>query len=197
MVILPDHKMAFIHIPRTSGTALSSALCTVFANAEWINTIDGQHTTAKRLARKYPGYSTFAIMRNPIDIFRSHYGWCLRYHESPPKGPPWFVEAIHKAASRTINAHIKHCLANQLICNHQGFFDSYCVADTTVYRYEDDPYAGISKLLGVNLDVQRENETRHILPDLADDVVSAIATRCAADFERFGYDVPDKISQAN
>jgi len=186
MVILPSLKKVFIHIPRTSGTALSHALTKAFPDSVYRNGYRDHHTTAQQAKIQFPDFETFTILRTPTDIFRSHYGWILRNAENLRDGwEPWFRTAILESSRRTLDGQSLHCLENNILCGSMGFWGTYCLPETKVFLYEDWPYHHIEHYLTRELDVRAENQTLHALLPLSQKVQVAIEERCQLDYQKF------------
>jgi chondroitin 4-sulfotransferase 11 len=69
MYIDHDKKMVFIHIPRTGGTSIKSALNL----HDKIYKEDVYHMSANDIPKKYNDYFKFTFVRNPFDRFVSLY----------------------------------------------------------------------------------------------------------------------------
>ena len=192
MVIIPSSRTIFVHVPRTSGTALSRALCRAFPDAVWLDSFAWMHATTAMARQLFAGeVRVFTILRNPWSIFASHWGWArsLARHGSAIE-PPWFRDLVLSQDCLPFRAAVRVAIHCHYLAGEGGFFARYCDAQTMLYHYEDRPYQAIGELLGRPLDVVLENETLDDPPawDLA--TIEAIADYCRGDLERFSYSPP-------
>jgi hypothetical protein len=158
------------------------------------NGIYSHHATAKHAITEFHDYHTFAIMRSPFAIFRSHYGWIKRWAPRLNAAwPKWFRAAITAGSKRTLDEHMEHCVTHNVLCDDGGFLPTYCNDTTTVYLYEDQPYDEIAELVGAKLDLEVVNETLDEIPDLGADSICQIQQKCCVDCAKLGY-LPPKRS---
>lgn len=189
MVILPDYRAIFIHIPRTSGVAISNAL--VESITTTIYEKRAMHTRRCELDQ-FAGWHFFSVMRNPWELFASHFGWVeiVATNPKPLAGPvgAYCREMYPKGAEYTI----RECMAKEYPCEFGGWWETYGGDDVEAIRYEEQPYVRISEIVDVPLDIKRENMSK-ALPRLSAKLIDEIAQFCYADVTRFRYSPPAKI----
>ncbi len=192
MVIIPSIRTMFVHIPRTSGTALSRAICQAFDDAVWLDSHRWMHATAADARELFAGHvQVFTIIRNPWAIFESHWGWARRMARSPELlEPAWFRSAVISQAKRSFSDAVTAAIESDALASPGGFFARYCDRQTRVFRYEDQPYDEIAAMLGRPLAVRIENETIDEPPAWDRESAAAIASYCSGDKERFGWTLP-------
>lgn len=192
MVIIPSSRTIFVHVPRTSGTALSRALCRAFPDTVWLDSFAWMHATTAMARELFAGeVRVFTILRNPWSIFASHYGWArsLARH-GPAIEPPWFRDLVLSQAGLPFRAAVRVAIHCNYLAGEGGFFERYCDSQTILFRYEDQPYEAIGELLGRTLDVALENETLDDPPEWDQATIEAVADYCRGDLQRFGYHPP-------
>jgi hypothetical protein len=192
VIIIPERNACFIHIPRTGGTALSSALLRAFPLATW----DGadEHISASDVRHVFPeltGCTFFTVMRNPWEIFRNRYGFVQRYVSDMPE---WMsgcsAHGVRYEASLPFQSLVLWLIDFTVIATDGGFTRRYCDDDTVVFRYEDNAFVKVADLLGCELDMRTENESL-VKPEWDEVSVSAVLWHCRDDVRRFGYTPPE------
>lgn len=191
MIIFPDRKIVYIHIPRTGGTALKECVVRNDANAIVSYGLNWQHATARMAAELLPGFRTIAVIRNPWNIYRSHYGWVHANAWNGAIKPDWFRGYIQCEAAMTFAENVANAAAYNVLEDGLGFHARYCLGDTTVLRYEDDPWLELARLIEVDLsDLNRVNESPPMAAEWEQDSVELVRSRCARDTLLFGYTQP-------
>jgi hypothetical protein len=102
-----DHKrkFVFVHIPKTGGTSINTALGSF-----------PSHTTARQYLRKYPQakqYFKFAIVRNPWDYLVSYYHFynSPEYRDATTKRRKAYADA----STRSFNKWVRWALSGKAI----------------------------------------------------------------------------------
>lgn len=194
MVIIPSKKLIFIHMPRTGGTSLSLALTARFTDALWDNRLSfppdipaGMHCSARLAMEQYPGYQTFTILRDPVGVFRSHYGWLQRWSQASAddpgiqEWPAWFADWVYRTAQLSFEQVVQDAMKLRLLCNPGGFLQTYCHESTQVFRYSDCVHQEIATWLDVELPDITENESFQ-KPVARQPELMAIRQYCHADY---------------
>tara|TARA_R100000995_G_scaffold75309_1_gene44617 strand:+ start:49 stop:588 length:540 start_codon:yes stop_codon:yes gene_type:complete len=76
-MIIKEHKVVFIHIPKSAGTSIES----FFGNSSFViqpGKHDNVHDIKRRFPNAYKNYRKFAIIRNPYDKMVSWYFYLKR-----------------------------------------------------------------------------------------------------------------------
>ena len=192
MIIIPDRQACYIHIPRTGGMALQSSLEHVFPGA--IRHAYGwEHVGAHAVRRILPApdYRVFTVIRNPWSIFASHWGWVQRYRHTPAA-----TDSVDVGYSLQVESQlpfpelVRHWLEHDILATGGGFAARYCDRDTTVFRYEDHPWAAIAELLDCELAMRRENESLCDPPVWDQATSDLVGMYCRGDVQRFAYQPP-------
>lgn len=192
MIIIPECQACYIHVPRTAGMALQTA---IFRACPLSQRYDGswEHVSAHAVRRVLPAprYRVFAVMRNPWEIFASHWQW-VQLHKNHP-------ESIEDEATRlgltvesalTFADDVRCCVEHNVLAIDGGFAARYCDPDTRIFRYEHDPWSDIAAWLGCELHMERENESLCDPPAWDQASIDLVGYHCRGDVERFGYEPP-------
>lgn len=81
------YRFAFVHIPRTGGTSIETALASVLSGRK--------HLYREEVETLPDGYLSFSVVRNPWDRIRSYYRWRLRPEST------WVPEAERRVLERS------------------------------------------------------------------------------------------------
>jgi hypothetical protein len=197
MIIFHNLKLVFIHIPKTSGQALTHAVAEAFGDSKDVEIVWGNyfHSTARHIRNKYYStYSTFSIIRNPYEIFKSNYCWMLRHSKECLNWDTYNSISLIKlkkyllsCKDMTFEEFTINSINEYSICNIGGFYSTYCLPDTKVFKYEDIPYDKISQLLNTPLNMQVVNEAKDPKPEISDGLKSTIKDFCYFDFQQGFY----------
>ena len=214
MILAPDKRFIFIHVPKAAGTSINAALSLhdVFypvrggnadarrAHADKLNlppaTAElGEHAAAKHfiaaLGRDtYDGYYSFAFVRNPWDVAVSWFHYRLINDRV----------AGHKQAEAagTFETYVKRVLAapdgaQWVGLQHPFVIDgAWDLAVKFVGRYEAlaDDFAAVAATLGIKtLELDRFNQSYHApWPGLyTPDTFAIVGSLVARDAALFGY----------
>lgn len=183
MIALHDKKMFFVHIPRTSGAALLSALFEASSDSEYLQ---GIHLSAGQMLNLFPEYGTFSIVRNPWDIIESMWRRGIYIINNPHKFqwlPPDNLQNLKITLSGSFDDYIHIVLGYY----SQGFYRYFCLPSTICFRYEDEPYKAIGKLLGYDLQMERKNQSLVDRPVWTQYGVNMVKDTCRLDLQLFGY----------
>lgn len=192
MIIIPERQACFVHIPRTGGMALQTALCRCFRPAKRF-THGWEHASAHAVRRVLPSpdYRIFTVIRNPWAIFQSHWGWLQIAKTIPDLDVSEGIRhGLSIEAQMTFPEIVRHWIALNILASDGGFAARYCDAKTIVFRYEDEPWPAIAELLDCDLMMERENESRCEPPEWDEATIDSIAHYCRGDVERFQYQSP-------
>lgn len=101
MILLPDHQIAVVHIPKCGGTSLRTELKRLenicefnhIASIEKLGTIDLTHMNLKLLRQSFPDvfqmlltFDSYCIVRDPFSRFRSSFEQRLRMYRGKSLG---------------------------------------------------------------------------------------------------------------
>lgn len=189
MIIIPEHQACFVHIPRTGGLSLQTAIERVFPRAER-RAYDWEHVGAHAVRRVLPScnYRVFTVMRNPWSIFASHWGWVQRYAAEPELVDSNAIRyGLELEAAMSFPELVRHWIEHDILATAGGFAARYCDTDTIVFRYEDDPWRDISAWLDCDLVLGRENESQCEPPQWDQATSDLVGEYCRGDVERWGY----------
>ena len=186
MVLIPERKLIYIHIPCTSGTALTLALLESCINAKAWDT----HKTALEAKLWFPTHATFTIIRDPWKTTESL--WRRRVHigtcpEEYVGWQPFFLTYCRELLSRTFEDFVNELCSNEIPF---GYFRRWCDDYTTVFRYEDNPYEAIGFLIGQSLNVTFANVNTVERPAWTQTAINKVRMHCLEDIGRFNYTVP-------
>ena len=192
MIIIPERRACYIHIPRTGGMALQTAIeralpGSVRLAGSW------EHTTAAEIRQRlaWPDLRLFAVIRNPWEIFASHWGWTQRYSPTPELlGDDRMAAAVALASRLTFSEFVSDSIQRDVLAVDGGFFSRYCDEGTTVFRCESNPWPQIAEWLDCPLSLERENESLCEPPAWDQQTANLVGWYCRGDVERFGYGVP-------
>jgi len=189
MVIIPERKAIFLHLPRTSGFALTLALLRTFPTSvcDWIR----MHRTYDCMARQFPGWRFFTIMRSPWDILASHYGWCSMVvsHRITPlvEQTSWYCI---KVVSRGFEESLPYIFKDGTLCRKPGFYHTYCHPSVKVFQYGQDTHQRIAEWLDIELPSLRFNASAMGKGVWTQRAIDSVAVHCLDDILRFGYNAP-------
>jgi chondroitin 4-sulfotransferase 11 len=102
-MISHKHKFIFAHIPKTGGTAISTALRKFGLKGEGHRTITSIHSAFKMTPQQVQQYFCFAVVRNPWDIVVSNYFYVRmkkNYWHSNDGTTKYGPHPDHKAVSK-------------------------------------------------------------------------------------------------
>lgn len=182
MIYAPG-KFAFIHIPRTGGYSIKSAVQSTILE-HYAVTINRQprrdgvwcHSTADELSREIPDWDRifkFAIMRNPHDLVRSMWNWVQKYKPDEHFDFSTFIQRPGWPIPEG------------------GFHYHYCGNEKVrVIPFESlkEAWPGLCSIMDISMDT----ELPHInglgkLPELSDEDAEVIYQKCKRDFSLFDY----------
>lgn len=185
MYVSDDYRTAFVHIPKTGGTAFKDFVLRGLN----CRRVGPKHGSVSDLPDECSDYFIFSFVRNPYRRLASMY----RFRRLCSKNPR-FAELIPNLGSLLdgVNAHVHG--AGQLHPLHQV---TYLDNRVTVFRYEDfDAGAGEAcARIGIpKPDMPRlsnnhylgDYDWREIVDRRAHEIINDV---CRDDFERFDYPV--------
>jgi hypothetical protein len=191
VIIIPERHACYIHVPRTGGMALQTAIEQVFPQAQR-KAAGWEHVGAHAVRRILPSYDyhVFAIVRNPWDIFASYYGLLKRAVAEHPDWPPDYLEGLAREEPLSFRDLVQYLVQENSLATDGGFAARYCDADTIVFQYERDPWPEIAAWLNCELVLPRENESLCEPPTWDQGMIDLVKRYCRGDVERFGYGAP-------
>ena len=192
MIVIPERHACFIHIPRTGGMALQTAIQRTFPLAQR-HTRGWEHVAAHAVRRMLPSsdYRVFIVIRNPWSIFTSHWGWLQRVKTIPDFDVSEDIaHGIAIEGAMSFVESVQLCVGEDILATDGGFAARYCDTETIVFRYECDPWPTIAALLDCELQMERENESLCEPPRWDQASIELVGRYCRGDVERFGYVAP-------
>jgi hypothetical protein len=192
MIIIPTRQICFVHIPRTGGLALQTALEQVYPDAQR-HAYDWEHVGAHAVRRILPSpdYRVFTVVRNPWSIFESHWGWVQRYARQPELVDSDAISyGLEIEAALSFPDLVRHVIQFDILATDGGFAARYCDADTIVFRYEADPWADIAAWLECELTMEVVNDSLCEPPVWDQASIDLVGHHCRGDVARFGYVAP-------
>ncbi|WP_172402065.1 sulfotransferase family 2 domain-containing protein [Ensifer aridi] len=189
MIINHSKKFVFIHVPKTGGTSVQTALLSVPDSR-----IPGQtkHWTANDLLRSrrwwhrpLDGYVFFAFVRNPWDRFLSLHRYLRTKPKYQSRVPAQFASFVALLANREPWLMGLHSIHSQS--------DFVVGTECKIGRYESlgEDFAAISASFGLKLDLPRLNVSATSKVDYrqfySDVDAEVIGSEYEADLKRFGY----------
>jgi len=199
VIIIPERRACYIHIPRTGGMALQTAIERALPHSVRLAGF-WEHTTAAEIRQRlaWPDLRIFAVIRNPWQIFASHWGWTQRYSQTPELlGDDRVAVAVAIAAQMTFCEFIRYSIERDILAVDGGFFARYCDEWTTIFHYEAGPWTQIAQWLDCELVLERENESLCEPPVWDQETADLVGWYCRGDVERFGYGVPDHFRMSS
>ncbi len=168
MVIVPRHKLAFVHIPKTGGSSITAALLRVQGlpvPAEkhgW----QTKHHKRGRLHSGYEhleGWTGFTVIRDPLEIVASFYAvWS---HTTRPNA---FVNATKKF--KTYLDYVRAFTSQPLFRPRARTLTSFCTCPRTGKSVElllrfshlDEDWASLLRVFDIDhVDLPKRNITAH------------------------------------
>lgn len=192
MIIIPERRACYVHIPRTGGMALQTAIERAIPHCVRLAGL-WEHTTASEIRQRlvWPDMRRFTVVRNPWEIFASHWGWVQRYAPTPELlGDAIIAAAVEAAARLTFAEFVRHSIQHDVLACDGGFCTRHCDEMTTVFRYEEHPWQRIAEWLGCPLTLDRENESLCEPPTWDQETADLVGWYCRGDVERWKYERP-------
>jgi hypothetical protein len=147
-----------------------------------------EHIGAAAARRLLGECLVFTIIRNPWCIFESHWRWVQRFRGTlGVVGPADVQYGLDAESAMTFSESVVNCIKYNTLASDGGFHSRYCDSETIVFRYEDAPWREISKLVGCELQVGRENEGTGDAPAWDGWCAELVASYCRDDITRYGY----------
>lgn len=179
MPLFPNHKLVFIHIPKSAGSSIYSVFAShgdppIFTGTErQYNGHSPQHSTydeLKQCGLIPDGWKVFTVIRNPYSRFLSEFN-----------SRPGFIKAI-KFASLFYNP-----LYEDIWDNHDKPANYFIqVNNVTILRYENLA-SDFMAFTGYELDAM-ENVSPRKINKLPDEVKFIVASKWEEDFGAFNYE---------
>lgn len=159
MLILPRQKKIFIHVPKTGGTAIEYSIMQAEPTAIQI-TGQRHHERIKIVEECYPKYEKFVVLRNPVEIYYSHYNFILDILKNG-NHPHLHTYAKSLPVDSFLN-HTEYLCENSSLCNFGGFSSTYTNDNTKIFYYGDNIISLISKYLDLPLENYKFNVSSYM-----------------------------------
>ena len=195
MIVIHERRVAFVHIPRTAGHALQTALVQAFP-ATQLYGHDWEHVGAHAIRRVLPSpdYRVFTVIRNPWAIFASYYGLLKRAKDDHPDWSEGSLFGLAMLEPLAFPDLVRQLVADNTLACDGGFAKRYCDPETIVFQYESNPWADIAAWLDCELAMERINESLCEPPVWDQASIDLVGHHCRGDVERFGYEAPSLSS---
>jgi hypothetical protein len=200
-VISHKHKATFIHIPKTGGSTIHSALsrnsfeilperlkehkCNVLNPHKW--TI--KHSRIHELDIQYQNFFCFAFVRNPWDLMVSSYSWWIQNVKLPIR-----IDYGQLLKKKGFKSFIKTNSSYINECYHGGEGQLYWLNDKTNFigRLENlqKDFNTVCDKIGIpHQKLSHHNKTKHkyYTEYYDDETRKIVAEKYAKDIEYFGY----------
>lgn len=179
MYVSDGHRVGFVHIPKTGGTALKYDVLRKLS----CRRVGHKHSPVQPLPE---GYFIFAMVRNPYHRIASMYRFRALRSQSPR-----FREVIPNVGALIEQVH-EGAIAGNL---HPLCQTSYIDDRVRVYRFErfKESVSEICRRIGVPMPLMARRSSTHYLGpyDWRDFMdrrgLEIINETCREDFDRFGY----------
>ena len=175
-MIIDEHKVIFIHIPKSAGTSIE----TYFNNSSFRiqpNKHDNIYQIKKRFINSYNNCRKFAIIRNPYDKMVSWY-----FYLKKKLGDYNVIE---------FNEWIKDPTKFWHIDDPISFLDSQCswIDDTVEVIKFENLNEELNKFFGFKIDLPVTNKSNHnhYLDYYNKESLSIVYKKYKEDFEKFNY----------
>ncbi len=210
MIYNLKRRFVFVHIPRTSGTSMTKALCILFPDS-FVGRYKLKHYRARGIKREllpqWQRYFRFSVIRSPWDIIESdwrhtHYNPLVGASDRPPNIAPWWFDHVHEVAAMTFDQFVQRkYLDPKGLVDQGGFWQTYCCAHNgkdlgvTPFLFTElnQAWYAICHNLGVDdpPPYPHENaDTGNPRGDWTPSLIDAVGEKCAGDIERFGFKPP-------
>ena len=196
-MISHKHKFIFIHIPKTGGTSIESALK--------INQEHKDHKYYKKTLKNYNDFFVFTIVRNPFDRAVSDYNWATNTKYPCPaqklkemfinKSFKYFLDNYYNLKYEDVksfkglnwfkNHHLTHCREQLDLLN------PVCEVDY-IMRFEtlQQDFNTVCDKIGIprqHLPHANKSKHKHYTEYYDDETRQIVAEKYAKDIEYFGY----------
>lgn len=194
------HKAIFVHIPKTAGTSLLSAL-----GAETVFDTHAPALAYRRLEPElYERSFTFAIVRDPWDRFASSFHF-MKSGTAWPMQQQWAARVIGDLDFTTFVRKLRQPMFRQTVLAERFFWpQSFWISDRSdqvivdrVYRFEelDAALADIGRRLGLAGDAEAPRHRQMARPSSASlyqdsEMIELVGDLYAHDVKRLGYCAP-------
>ena len=208
-MIIEDHKVIFIHIPKNAGTAVEKYfgvhnLDTLYSNNERALKHNTIYEIKSKFSKKYKSYKKFAIVRNPYERMVS---WYFHLKEEAEREVEFFNTTLEKAFpfgfikwledpfktqfTRWKLPNNKFVQTDKLLRNPQYTWIDETV---TVLKYEN-LNEEINEFFGEEIDLPIINKSTHMsyLNYYNKHAFDIVYERYKEDFEKFNYERIEQI----
>jgi hypothetical protein len=192
MLTIPSLKLTYIHIPRTGGTALKAAIYKSIPDVVFNRNPHASARHSKVLAGG--DYRAFTVLRNPIDIYASQYRLVRRLANECVSWPirckddELFHNHLFECATKSFTTYIDFILQHATICSVGGFYSTYCMPDTIIFKYEENFHARVEELLGCHLELEKVNcGCEGVDTTYTDELKTKVQDFCRYDYEMGFY----------
>jgi len=211
MIVNTKYNFIFVHIPKTAGTSITSALCAVPGNnVNWVTwskherlsdfycNLNKRRTIIDRITCRQPdNYFSFAFVRNPWDRMASLYRYLV---EKRPRPEIASISSFKDFLQQAINGEPwiigLHSLRPQI--------DYFTLEDNLMkldflghYEYLQEDFNSVIKSLGLVIKLPERNVSSNRLGDYKveydEDMVEMVATLFAEEIAYFGYTFDERF----
>ncbi|MCI4645864.1 MAG: sulfotransferase family protein [Hyphomonadaceae bacterium] len=195
MVISDAQKFIFVHIPKTAGTSVMSALAPEGRKTHPL-CLTTKHETYPAFVERHGEqlaceYTSFAFVRHPLARFVSHFRYLKsRPRQFPEMAPIESLEAYAEAVERGDMEVIRSPARVMAQCEWTHSGETQLVDH--VFRHEDlpDAFDKVCDLIGLSpRPLPRQNQSSFSLGSIAPTVADFVARYYARDYAVFGYEI--------
>lgn len=194
---MTDHKFIFIHIPKTGGTSVESALKLSLDHHD--------HQFYRKSFKNYTDFFVFTVVRNPFDRAVSDYKWVTNTKYSYPakqlkemfvnKSFEYFLDNYYNLKFKDVkrfknlnwfkNHHLTHCREQIDLLNPIDDVDY-------IMRFENlqQDFDIVCEKIGIpqqQLPHKNKTNRKHYTEYYNDETKKIVAEKFSKDIEYFGY----------
>lgn len=210
MPIIKKYNLIFIHIPKTAGTSIESALGykghikgdleTWYGN---VNNYELDHSTIDYLMQNckyyHDEYFSFCVVRNPYERLVSEYNYCKRYISRFIKNVGTFKQFVHSLKDK-FDFVLKNEVTNHYMVSHYlpqykfTHINNECKMDM-VLKFEslNDDWSKLCAKIGKDIELLKvekysSSHSYNYLDYYDDELKEIVYELYKDDFLIFGYD---------
>lgn len=212
MIISHKYKVVFVHIPKTGGTSISTALRPLLGPGDFFEILHApKHYTARQIRNaffstnlEWSSYLSFAIMRNPWERIYSDYCFSKRMAETLGGGCEPGLEGWVQKIRRISQHPFERFVSEEFLGADKSTYQRYCQDDqgcdmlTFVGQFDrlTEDWQQVCNLLRLDArPLPHKNRTqsprgrslRHYRGAYTPKLRALVFDRFRYDIERFGY----------